>query len=96
MSCDAAKMNIAVQYVISAQLRRRLYKKERKKYYANLDLKNITDNKRFWKTIKTFLTDKGTTSQKITLIESDKILSEDSKVAETLIFYFPMHLGIWI
>ena len=26
----------------------RLYKKERKKYYDNLDLKNITDNKKFW------------------------------------------------
>ena len=30
----------------------RLYKKERKKYYANLDIRNITDNKKFWKTVK--------------------------------------------
>ena len=33
----------------------RLYKKEKKNYYANLDLKNVTDNKLFWKTIKPFL-----------------------------------------
>ena len=41
----------------------RLYKKERKKYYAKLDLKNITDSKRFWNTIKPFLTGKGVNSQ---------------------------------
>lgn len=31
------------------------YKKERKKYYEKLDLKNVTYNKEFWKTIKPFL-----------------------------------------
>ena len=33
----------------------RLYKKERKKYYENLDLKKVTDNREFWKTVKPFL-----------------------------------------
>ena len=32
----------------------KLYKKERKKYYANLDVNNITDNKRFWATMRPF------------------------------------------
>ena len=32
----------------------RLYKKERKRYYKNLDLKKITDSKTFWKTTKPF------------------------------------------
>ena len=36
----------------------KLYKKERKKFYSNLDIKNITDNKLFWKTMKLFLSDK--------------------------------------
>ena len=31
----------------------RLYKKERKKFYSNLDPKSITDTKRFWQTIYT-------------------------------------------
>ena len=31
----------------------KLYKKERKKYYNNLDLNDIADNKKFWKTVKT-------------------------------------------
>ena len=36
----------------------RLYKKERKKFYYNLDTKDIDDNKKFWGTIKPFLSDK--------------------------------------
>ena len=32
----------------------KLYKKERKNYYKNLDLKIFTDNKKFWKNIKPF------------------------------------------
>ena len=36
----------------------KLYKKERKNYYNSLDIKNITDNKQFWKTIKPFLSEK--------------------------------------
>ena len=51
----------------------RLYKKERKMYYSNLDLKNYTDNKKLWKTMKPFLTDKGVHSQQINLIENEKI-----------------------
>ena len=30
----------------------KLYKKERKKYYTNLDLKKITDSNKFWKRTK--------------------------------------------
>ena len=32
----------------------RLYKKEGKKFYSNLDPKSITDTKRFWQTMKPF------------------------------------------
>ena len=43
----------------------RLYKRERKKYYSNMNLNNITDNKKFWKTVKPFFGDKGTSRNKI-------------------------------
>ena len=36
----------------------RLYKRERKKYYSNLHLSNITDNKKFWNTMKPLFSDK--------------------------------------
>ena len=66
----------------------RLYKRERKTYYNNLDLKSITDNKKFWATLKPFLTDKGIKSNNICLIEEGKIISKDQEVAETLNTFF--------
>ena len=30
----------------------KLFKKERRKLYNNLNIKDITDNKNFWKTLK--------------------------------------------
>ena len=60
----------------------KLYKKERKNYYNSLDIKNITDNKQFWKTIKPFLSEKIRTTSKIKLKNQDKIISNDDKVAE--------------
>ena len=33
----------------------RLYKKERKKFFDKLDIKLVTENKKFWATIKPFL-----------------------------------------
>ena len=31
---------------------RNLFRNEKKKYYNNLDTKLLTDNKKFWKTVK--------------------------------------------
>ena len=61
----------------------KLYKKERKKFYDNLDIKNITDNKKSWKTLKPLLCDKAKCgSSKINLVENDEILSTDKGIAE--------------
>ena len=43
-----------------------LYKK-RKKFYNALDIKPIINNKQFWKTIKSFSSEKRKTSSKILL-----------------------------
>ena len=59
----------------------KLYKKERKKYYERLDWNNVTDNKKFWKAVKPFLSDKVTTFPQITLVENDEIIPDESKVA---------------
>ena len=66
----------------------RLYKSERKKYYSNLDIKFLTDNKRFWNIMKPFFSDKGITPNSITLIEEDKIISSDVDVATKLNSFF--------
>ena len=66
----------------------RLYKKERKRYYMNLDTKYVTDNKMFWKTMKPFFSDKGLGKSNIILIKDEKIISDDLDVANTLNTYF--------
>ena len=66
----------------------RLYKRERKKYFNNLDLNKITDNRRFWKTVKPVLSVKGVNTPKIYLVDKGKAVTEDKEVAKTLNQYF--------
>ena len=66
----------------------KLYKKERKKYYERLDLNNVTDNKKFWKTVKPFFSDKVTSVLQITLVENDEIISDESKVTNSFSKFF--------
>ena len=40
--------------------------------------------RKFWKTVKPVLSDKGRSNQKIALIEDEKIISNDEEIAETL------------
>ena len=65
----------------------KLYKKERKKS-ERLDLNKVTDNKKLWKTVKPFLSDKVTTFPQITLVENDEIISAESKVANSFSKFF--------
>ena len=66
----------------------KLYKKERKKFYSNLELNEITDNKLFWKTIKPILSEKCIQSSKISFVSNNKVISEDLELAKTFNNYF--------
>ena len=68
--------------------RSKLYKKERKKYCKRLDLNNAIDKKKFWKTVKLFLSDKVTTFPQIRFVENDEIISDESKVANSFSNFF--------
>ena len=57
-------------------------RKTKKNHYANLNQKDIADNKQFWRTVKPLLSDKSKSNEKITLVEGDKITSEDKSNAE--------------
>ena len=67
---------------------KRLLKRETKKYWANLDLKKFTDNKKFWDTVKPLLSQSGSIQQKITLVEKGSIISDDNEIAETFNKFF--------
>ena len=54
-----------------------------------MDIKKITDNKKFWKTRKPLLSDKAKCgSSKINLVENDEILSTDREIAEAFNNYY--------
>ena len=65
-----------------------LLRRVKKEYYNNLNPNNITDNKKFWNSMKPFFSDKNNSISKITLIENNTIISEDDKVADTLNEFF--------
>ena len=66
----------------------RLYRRELKKYAGNLDLKSLTDNRKFWDILLPLLSSKGKSSQKITLVENDEILADDAQIADKFSKYF--------
>ena len=65
-----------------------LLRKAKTNYYGNLNEKDITDNKKFWKTVKPFLSDKSKSSDKIHLSENGELLNNESETAEVLNNFF--------
>ena len=66
----------------------KLYKKERKKLFDNLNTSLVSDNKTFWKVIKPFFTNKSAFGRNIKLIEKEDILNDDTEIAEELNLFF--------
>ena len=66
----------------------RLLKKEQIKYWGNLDLKKYLDNKRFFDTVKPLFSNSVSGKQKITLVENNELITEDTEVAEKFNKYF--------
>ena len=65
-----------------------LLKKEKRKYYNNLDLKNFSDNKKFWQSVKPLFSGKSKIKNNITLLHNGNIVTEKNEVAEILNNYF--------
>ena len=66
----------------------RLAKRERKTHYNKINEKDITDNRKFWNTMKPFFSDKGGTRDQIMLLENEEIISDPTQVAEVFNNYF--------
>ena len=66
-----------------------LLRKAQKDYFSKLSLKQTADNKRFWKTVKPFLSNKVQSSERINLTdENDSLVKDCRKVAEGLNSFF--------
>ena len=66
----------------------KLSRKTKKEFYNNLNVKYITKNKLFWKTVKPSFTDKTLNDEKITLVEKNKVVSNESELVQIFGKYF--------
>ena len=65
-----------------------LLRKTKKDYYANLNVKDIVDNKQFWRTVKPLFSDKTKSNEKITLVEDETVTKQDEQNSEILNTFF--------
>ena len=65
-----------------------LLRKTKKDYYANLNVKDIVDNKQFWRTVKPLFSDKTKSNEKITLLEGETVTTQDEQNADLLNIFF--------
>ena len=66
----------------------KLLRETKRNYYQNLDLKNLGDNRKFWKIVKPVFSGRVQTSSSVTLLENDKVVSNDRAVADIFNDYF--------
>ena len=80
--CDAnrkaynAQRNLCVSFVRKAKF-----------IITNLTIRR-SDNKTFWKTVKTFFTDKGVNHDRILLVEENETISDNNEISEKLNNFF--------
>ena len=73
-----------------------LIRKEKKAYYSNLNIRDVTDNKTFWRKVKPLFSEKVNLQTKILIVEKgndlsdpeissevENVISEDMEIAET-------------
>ena len=65
-----------------------LLRKTEKSYFEKLNIKEIGDNKTFWKTVRPYFSDKDNKSSKITLVENNIVIADEERVAELMNKYF--------
>ena len=66
----------------------KLIRKSKKNFYNNLNVKRITYNKKIWQTIKPNCTDKTHKDERITLVEGDKVITEEKDVVKVFKDHF--------
>ena len=65
-----------------------ILKSTQKTFFETLNINEMTDNRKFWKTVKPFFTDKCKTSDNIILTEKNKTLNDSKKIPNTFNEYF--------
>ena len=61
-----------------------LLKRAKKEHFANLDINCISDNKKFWQTVKPLFSNKVKSKTTIKLVENDKMIDDETKLQKYL------------
>ena len=65
-----------------------LLRKTKIEYFQKLNVKDLSDNRKFWKTIKPFFRNKGLNSNKLMLKENNRLITEKKKLATVMNAFF--------
>ena len=65
-----------------------LLKKAKKDHFANLDIKSVTHNKKFWQTVTPLFSNKVKAKTVIKLVENDEMIDDESEKAKIFKKYF--------
>ena len=77
-----------LEYKRQRNFRTTLFKNTKRNFYNSLNINKITDDKSFWKTIKSSFTENILKDEKTGFTENDATFSEENKIAEIFRFYF--------
>ena len=74
----------------------KLCKKEKRNFIRNLDFRDAKQNKKFWETVKPFVSDKGNGQENTTLIHDDNVISNDKEIATIFNNFLKLQWSNWV
>ena len=66
----------------------KLLRKTKQDYFNNIDINSVSDTKEFWKTIKSYFSNKGLNCNKIFLSEKGMLIKDPVAIATTMNDFF--------
>ena len=66
----------------------KLLRPTKEKYFNNINVQKVSDNKIFWRSVKSFFSNKGLNPNNILLVEGNEIVNDDGKIATIMNRYF--------
>ena len=75
-------------YTSQRNLCKKLLKSTKRTYFNNLDIRKVTDNRTFWKTVVPLFSNKFSKSEKINLTEGNKTISNDDEMCRVFKKFF--------
>ena len=75
-------------YTSQRNLCKKLLKNTKRTFFNNLDIRKVTDNRTFWKTVVPLFSNKFSKSEKINLTEGNKTISNDDELCRVFNNFF--------